>query len=542
MNRPIFSQIPWCIASTILVVFITLGAWAAQGAKPETTGKGIPLTVPGTPSETFELSVNGVRTPVVSFKDVHYAQFAIGRASSIQVTLKDKTPIESAVVQPSRHGIRPMKTGSQCEFEITQPAQLVVQINHLEKLFLFAEPMEDADVPKPGDAGVTDITSRGLTGDGVTDATSAIQQAIDSLPRYGTLYFPAGHYRSGTLRLRSDMTLHLAAGALLQAVDDHTKITVLAGTSDTIVFLYADEAQNLKVSGRGTIDANGYVVRRAYEKAAGKRKQAGRAVVIRNCKNVTISGITIRDSYSWNVHALLTEALRIQGVKVLSDVRLSNHDGLDIDRCRDVLVEDCFLFTEDDAISPKASNTFDVVENYTFRRCVIWTHKANGIRIGTESKCRVMRNLTFEDIDILMACDGIRIDCAEGARFENLTFRNIRIEGFLQFLDPRFERNRDRQPGDTSESIVLSVTGLTQITLGRISGVVFDNVRWEDERPKAKVDIPDAVQAYAKANNVSPLVDHINFRHCQRAGKPIVSAAAAAFSIPPAFVSDLRFE
>lgn len=541
MNNPISLRTPRCIVFHALAIIATLEV-TAQGAKPEAANTAIPFTVPGSASGTFELSVNGVRVPVVAYKDVHYAQFGIVGASCVQVNLTGPAAIESATVQPSRHGIRPVTKGSRCEFEIAHPAHLVVQVNHLEKLFLFAEPMEQTNVPKPGAAGVVDITSSGLTGDGITDATARIQEAIDSLPRNGTLYFPAGHYRSGTLRLRSDMTLHLAAGALLQAVDDHPKITVMPGTSDTIVFLYADHVQNVTVSGPGTIDANGYVVRRAYEKAAAKRKQAGRAVVIRNCQNVTLSGVTIRDSYSWNVHALLTESLRIQGVKVLSDVRLSNHDGLDIDRCRDVLVEDCFLFTEDDAISPKASNTYDVVENYTFRRCVIWTHKANGIRIGTESKCRVMRNLTFEDIDILMACDGIRIDCAEGARYENLMFRNIRIEGFLQFLDPRFERNMERPPGDASESIALSITGRTQSTLGKISGVVFDNVRWEDERPKAKVDIPDAVQAYAKANNVSPLVDHITFRHCQRAGKPVLSAADAGLSFPPAFVSEVRFE
>lgn len=479
----------------------------------------VPIDAPGPASTLFALTVDGADVPVVAFKDIHYAHVAVGRAARAEVRLLRGAP-ERARVQPSAFNIGAAITGSCVRFDIPRPLHLVVQADFLPKLFIFADPPAE-----PAPAGAVDAAEAGARGDGVTDNTRALQSAIDALPRGGALLLPAGHFRSGSLRLRSDMTLHLAPGALLHALDDHTKIGPLPGAPSMLAFLAADGVTNLTLSGYGTVDANGYAVRRACEKAENIKKKAGRALIFKNARNVAVRGITVRDSYSWNVDAQFVDRLSLSRVKILSDVRLSNHDGIDLESCCDATVEDCFIFSEDDGLSPKARPGRDVVENLTFRNCVIWAHKANGVRVGSESACGTMRHLLFENLYILNCEDGLRLDTTEGAVFEDVTFRNVWMEDFLEYYDERFARDRERKPIHPSRSIVFYVTRSEKrgafTPLGRIRTVTFENVHWNDARVPAAILLPEATKAYARQAQALPLIEGVRFRGCTRAGVPL---------------------
>jgi hypothetical protein len=515
---------------------------SALSAPPREIASSItPLSVPGTPSPLFGLRVNGVAVPVLAFKDIHYAHFSMTEAAQVEVLVKTGT-VARARVQPTPYGIAAAVDANRVRFNIPRPMQVVVQADFLEKLFLFADPPAEAP---PANTALA--TAAGAIGDGLTDNTAALQTAIDALPRGGTLVLPAGHFRSGSLRLRSDMTLHLAPGALLQAVDDHTKIGPLPGSKSMIAFLAADGVTNLSVTGYGTIDANGYTIRNAYQKAERIVKKAGRALVLMNSRNVTLRGITVRDSYSWNVDAQFVDRLTLAGVKILSDVRLSNHDGIDLESCNDALVSDCFIFSEDDGLSPKARPGREVMENLTFRNCVIWAHKANGIRVGSESACAVMRNLLFENIYILNCEDGLRLDTTEGAVYENIVFRNVWIEDFLEYYDERYQRDRERKPIHPSRSIVFHVNRTEKrgafTPLGKIRDITFENVHWNDARVPVRLDLPKALKQFALAEKKTPLVEAVRFRNCTRAGQPIKAAADAGFSAnSDAFTAGFTFE
>jgi hypothetical protein len=501
-----------------------------------------PLTAPGQTSTVFALTIDGVAVPVLAYKDIHYAQALCTSRAEVDVALKDETIVRSAYVQPSRLGIRPAWKGSRVEFAAGRPAKMVVQVNFLPKLFLFLE-SPDAVAPPMAGAIVVDAVQAGARPDGVTDSTEAVQRAIDSLPAGGVLRLPPGHYRTGSLRMRSDTTLHLDAGALLQALDQHDAVRPLPASPDMIAYIQACNVTNLTISGSGTIDANGYVVRRGWEAALKIKKKPGRAVAIAGCRHVRIRDVTVRDSYSWNVHAFLADDVEIRNLKILSDVRLSNHDGIDIDRCNNVLVEDCFIFSEDDGLSPKARAGRAVVENLTFRNCVLWVHKANGIRVGSETDCEVMRNFLFEGIDILSSADGIRLDCVRGARMENIVFRDIRMEAFLEHCDPRYERNRERLPAHRSRAIFLLVASEKGgPPPGRIDGVVFDNVHWDDARVPVRVEITEPAQKRAAESAPGTLIRNVVIRNCTRAGVPILSAKDCGVSTTEPLVDAFRFE
>lgn len=477
--------------------------------------------VPGKTSPRFAVRADGRELPVVAFKDVHYAHFSMSDAVEIAVTALDG-PVKLARMQPAAYGVKAAVEGAVVRFTVPRPMALVVQLDFREKLFLFADPPVD---PVPADA--VNAATLGAVGDGSTDNTAVLQKAIDDLPEDGTLLLPAGHFRSGSLRLRSRMRLHLAAGALLQASDDHTRIAPIPGWEATIAFLTGSNLERVSITGAGTLDGNGYVVRKAREAALGIRKQAGRLLYLVNSKDITIRGVTLRDSYSWNVNLMRCDRVRIAWMKVLSDVRLSNHDGLDVVGCSDVEVSDCFLFTEDDGLTPKAAERREVSEKHVYRNLVIWAHKANGIRVGSESRCRVMRNFLFEDIHILNGADGIRLDTIEGAIYEDMTFRNIHIEDLLQHYDALHERDRERRPsGQPSYALVLFIDRQkSSLPLGGIRRITFEGLHWADARYRARIDMPDALRQTLRQEKIPPPISDITFRGCTIAGKPALSPA-----------------
>lgn len=501
-----------------------------------------PVSVPGALSPVFSLRINGIAVPVLAYKDIHYAQAHCAGQATVEVSLQSAQAVGTASIHPLQFGIQPSIEGPRAQFVLPQPGKLVIQIDYLPKLFLFLE-SADADAPPAGTDPIVDAVKAGAKPDGVTDSTEAVQRAIDGLPKGGTLFFPPGHYRTGSLRMRSGTTLHLAGGALLQAVDQHERITPFPASPDMIAYLQACDVSDFTLSGLGAVDANGYVVRLAYQAAENIRKKPGRALAFANCRNIRVRGITVRDSYSWNVHSFLSDHLEFRNVKILSDVRLSNHDGFDIDRCNDVLVEDCFIFSEDDALSPKARPGRAVVENLTFRNCTLWVHKANGIRVGSESDCEVMRNLLFENIHILTAADGIRLDCFQGARFENMTFRNVWIEQFLEHYDPGFERNRERTSEHASRSISLTVTcqGGNRPP-GQIRGVLFDNVNWSDPRVPMRLEVSEVAKKRAAESGPGARIENIVFRNCRQAGRLLGSAEDAGLRVGEPYVTGIRFE
>lgn len=506
---------PWCIRAMFLqrlifalfpVIFINPFSNGDENVAAEATSK------------RFVLKIDGVALPVTAYKDVHYARIDFAGPVEVLVEAKDG-PVTSARIQPTAHGLKATVEGATVRFTVPRPMSLVVQLDYREKLFLFLDPPTD---PVPADA--VNAATLGAVGDGRSDNTVVLQKAIDDLPEGGTLLLPAGHYRSGSLRLKSHMRLHLEDGALLQAPDEHTKVGSIPGWDSAIAFLTGSKLEHVAITGAGTIDGNGYIVRKAYEAERGIKKQPGRLLYLVDSKDIAIRGVTLRDSYSWNLHLMRCDRVSIAWIKVLSDVRLSNHDGIDVVGCCDVEVSDSFLFTEDDGITPKAAEDREVSENHVYRNLVIWAHKANGIRVGSESKCRVMRRFRFEDIHLLNGANGIRLDTFEGAAYEDFTFRRIWMEDFLQRYDDRYERDRERRMiEDRSHAIVLLVLRQKDTPLGSIRRVTFDEVHWNDPRVTVRFEVPDAIVKERKEQGGGPLISDIVFRKCTVGGKAVSS-------------------
>ena len=275
------------------------------------------------------------------------------------------------------------------------------------------------------------VTGYGATGDGQTRDTLAIQETIDAAHRAGggTVYFPPGRYLSGTIRLKSRVTLNLEAGATLLGSTDLKDYPAIAPAFRSYTekyvcqsLIYAENADTIALVGRGTIDGQGKAD--AFKASAPTWAYRKRPYLIRfvTCRNVRVDDITLTNSPMWVQHYLACDDVVIRGITVRSQCN-NNNDGIDIDCCRDVRISDCNIVSGDDAIVLK-STAPRPCENVAIANCVLSTH-CNALKLGTETnggfKNITISNCALHDVGLA----GLTLQLVDGGTLENVTVSNI---------------------------------------------------------------------------------------------------------------------
>jgi hypothetical protein len=245
------------------------------------------------------------------------------------------------------------------------------------------------------------VTKAGIVSDPKRDQTDALQALLD---KGGRLYFPAGIYRCGTLSVKSNTAIYLAPGAIIKA----------AVQRDTIQsrFFFLDGAENVRIYGSGTIDANydGY-----------PRDTANIHIVdIDRCRNITLEDLCFRNCNSWAVHLLRSDKIVCRNIRILS-----GKDGIDPDSSRDVLIENVFIQSKDDAVAVKTRRPPFTAERIVIRNSIV-ASDASALKIGTETRT-LMRDITFENCDVFDSDRGLILYARDGGPIENVTWRNIRL-------------------------------------------------------------------------------------------------------------------
>jgi hypothetical protein len=273
-----------------------------------------------------------------------------------------------------------------------------------------------------------DIREFGAVGDGVTVNTDAIQKAIDTGAANGggTVLVPNGKYVTGTLFLKSNLTLCVDAGAWLlgsSKIADYTPGThrmMYAGESlmDRCL-IFARDAVNIGMQGKGTIDGQG----RSFPNDGDPLQNRPMLVRLVNCRNVFLRDLTLQNPASWTSAFLYCNDIRVDGLNLWSRA-VEGCDGLVFDGCQDVRVSNCRLDNSDDSICLQSSESSSPVRNVTIANCIISSQWA-AIRIGLLSRSAfesiVVSNCVFHDI----AGEALKIQLAEGGRMNNLLFSNI---------------------------------------------------------------------------------------------------------------------
>jgi len=231
----------------------------------------------------------------------------------------------------------------------------------------------------------------GIKSNGTTLNTTSIQKAIDFISEEGggILHFKVGRYLTGTLHLKSNVTIDLGEGAILVGSPnpyDYDKVDWSYG------FVTAENADNIAITGLGVIDGQGREVANNFLSQIangfikdplklGRPADRPHAILFVNCTNVTVKDINVRNSACWTFTCDRCTNLHIDHVTVDSRA-FWNNDGIDIVDCRDAVIENCFVNSSDDGICLKSHKAACCNDNIIVRNNVI-TSSASGIKFGT---------------------------------------------------------------------------------------------------------------------------------------------------------------
>ena len=272
-------------------------------------------------------------------------------------------------------------------------------------------------------AATFSVRDYGAKGDRQTQDRGAIQRAIDACAKAGggTVLFPPGDYLSATLRLASNVTLRLDAGATLWASTDPKDYE--GKTSGHL--LVADGAADVAVLGEGKIHGQGTADYGDRWGAPGKPAFRTGILLFTGCRNVAVRGVTILYSDSWTLHLKRCENVTIDGVTIRNNPHRLNSDGIDPNSCRNVRISNCTVTAGDDCIVLKTTEPYPC-EDVEVTRCTLESTTA-AIKLGTESHGD-FRDIRFSDCTIRNSPVGVGFYLKDGATIEKVRASNLRME------------------------------------------------------------------------------------------------------------------
>ncbi len=329
----------------------------------------------------YVVTVNGIPVPVYDTPIASYAVFDFQGPVTVEVnTMFDVRWVD----------IRPLRTGLQAEyttdhsfrFTIDRPENLSVELNgriRQQPLFIFAGSPE-SERPDRSDPNV--------------------------------IWFSGGRvHKNVALELTDNQTVYIEGGAVVQ------------GT------ISATGKKNIKICGRGILDGS---------RVRDLPGNLHRWISLTDCESIKLKDVTLHNGTTWQTALFHCRFAEINGIRIVSES--GGDDGIDLVRCRDILVDGVFAHTKDDCIAVKSHGNYPQdhpTDNILVRNCTFWNSIwGNAVEVGFELYSNEVKNIRFENIDIIHVEDGatLSIHNAGPAHVHDVIFENIRIEDSRQKL------------------------------------------------------------------------------------------------------------
>ena len=354
------------------------------------------------------------------------------------------------------------------------------------------------------------VTDYGARSDTSVQCTAVLQQCIDLCSRNGggRVVIPAGHYKTGTIQLRSNVNLHLELGATLYGstdLRDYRRMTTtyksLRTHTPTIQLIYADSVHDVVIDGYGTIDGRGSV----FPKQSWNDEGITRPHLLRfiQSSDITLKDVTLRNSGCWMQHYLACDRLRIDGIRVVNRNNYNN-DALDLDGCHDVIVRGISADSDDDGITLKSTSP-RLCEDIVIADCVLSSH-CNAVKLGTETNGG-FRNIAIRNIVVRPSNDqrtqffgrprgisALSLEIVDGGTMENVTVDGMTVTGTESPVFVRLAHrgrgwtfNRNAANAFVAQNLQGGNEGATRSqkpdsveTVGRMRHIYINNVRARD--------------------------------------------------------------
>jgi polygalacturonase len=346
------------------------------------------------------------------------------------------------------------------------------------------------------------VCSYGARGDGQQLDSPSVNRAIDAASEAGggIVYFPSGTYLSGSIRLKSNITLYLDQGASIVAIQDTTAYDKAEPNEWGDKYQYQDfghshwhnsliwgeNLEKVAIMGPGLIYGKGLT--RFLRQDNLPNSLGNKAISMKNCNDVTLRDFSILHGGHFGILLTGVDNLTIDNLKIDT-----NRDGIDVDCCRNVKISNCSVNSPwDDAICLKSSfglgyarSTEDVnitncwvsggfeegtVLNGTFKP-IGPGYRANftgRIKFGTESNAGGFKNITISNC-IFESCQGLALESVDGALLEDVTITNITMRNIISA--PIFIRLGSRMRGPEG------------VPVGKLHRIIISNIVAFDTRP-----------------------------------------------------------
>ncbi len=354
---------------------------------------------------------------------------------------------------------------------------------------------------------VINIRDHGAKGDGRALDSPAINAAIDACVAQGggTVYVPAGTFLSGSIRMKSRVNLHLAAGAkiiaapaAMKAYDEaeHFEGPQYQDGGHTYFhnsLIWAEGATDVSITGQGMIDGEG-LTRKDNERAGnitsgGSVGTGDKAIALKLCRGVLIRDVTIFRGGHFAIIMTGCERATVDNVTIDT-----NRDGIDIDACKYVTVSNTKVNTpHDDAIVLKSSYALHKAspcEHVMITNCLVTGYKlgtfldgsyvpekvgwvCGRIKLGTES------NGGYRDIAIsnctMMYSSGMAFEEVDQGRMENITVSNITMNHVHHYPIYITTGCRNRGPKDVKQPSYggnISISNVLAQDVDSLAGII----------------------------------------------------------------------
>lgn len=340
------------------------------------------------------------------------------------------------------------------------------------------------------------IVAFGAIPDAITLNTKSINDAITACSKKGggVVVIPAGAWLTGPVELKNNVNLHLKRNALLQFTTDFNEYPLVKSNWEGLPQwrnqspLFSNNQQNIAITGYGIIDGGGdawrMVKKDKLTESQWKQKVASGGVlsddkktwypnnrslkgsqlknpgvitpgksmanlleikeflrpnllVFNQCKKVMLEGVTFQNSPAWCLHPLMCEDLTVRNVQVKNPWYAQNGDGIDVESCKNVLIENSVFDVGDDGICIKSGRDAEgrkrgmPTENVIIRNCTVY-HAHGGFVVGSEMSGGA-RNIYVDDCSFIGTDIGLRFKTTRGRGgiVENIFMNNINMKDIV---------------------------------------------------------------------------------------------------------------
>ena len=342
-----------------------------------------------------------------------------------------------------------------------------------------------------------DILTFGAKGDGVTDDAVAIQKAIDrcSAEGGGVVLLPRNHvFLSGPVELKSNVELHLEATATLKANPNESIYQLSAfgeNRGEGMLWLWAKDAENISITGKGTIHGNGIAFMGAELEDSYELKPLAdqtfdprpHVLTLTNVRNLTIRDVTIKEGAYWTVHLIGCNEAVIDGINLLNNLKIRNGDGIDLDHSKNVRIANCHITSGDDCICLKNRREFEQYgscHDIMVTNCVM-SSRSCAIKIGSENMDSIY-NVMFDNCIIMGSNRGLGIQNRDEGTVTDVVFSNIQLDCKLWSdvwwgkAEPIYVTSYPRANGNHKDANWRFPKGQIEGRCGEVSRIYFNNI------------------------------------------------------------------